>query len=62
MHHEIGALMQSQIGLLDIASTTTQRVIAIAASDPAVGPLTLANPGAHWEVVYSPASHRWPLR
>jgi hypothetical protein len=38
---------------------TAARVIAIAASDPAVGPLFAANKGAHWEVVYDAPSGTW---
>ena len=35
------------------------RVIAIASTDPSVAPLLLANPGAHWEVVYDRPHHAW---
>jgi hypothetical protein len=38
---------------------TAARVIAIAASDPAVGPLFVANKGAHWEVVFDAPSGTW---
>ena len=38
---------------------TAARVIAIAASDPAVGPLFAANKGAHWEVVFDAPSGTW---
>ena len=38
---------------------TAARVIAIAAGDPAVGPLSAANKGAHWEVVFDAPSGTW---
>ncbi|HWH64783.1 MAG TPA: hypothetical protein VNS99_01730, partial [Gaiellales bacterium] len=38
---------------------TAARVIAIAASDPAVGPLLAAHKGTHWEVVFDPPSGTW---
>ena len=38
---------------------TAARVIAIAASDPAVGPLLAAHKGTHWEVVFDAPSGTW---
>jgi hypothetical protein len=34
-------------------------VIALATRDPAVGPLFVANKGAHWEVVFDAPSRTW---
>ena len=41
------------------ATLNDQQVISIAASDPALGPLLLANPGAHWELVYDSRKGTW---
>jgi hypothetical protein len=41
------------------AKLTQARVIGIASSDPAVMPLLVANPGAHWEAVYDAKKRTW---
>jgi hypothetical protein len=41
------------------ARLTQKQVIAIAAADPAVAPIKLENPGAHWEVVYAKLRGTW---
>lgn len=38
---------------------TEAKVISIAASDPAVGPILDDNPGAHWEVAYDAKKRTW---
>jgi hypothetical protein len=43
----------------DSTRLNRQQVISIAAADPAVPPIMLKNPGAHWEVVYDRARHAW---
>jgi glycosyl transferase family 87 len=55
----LGLLLVPGPARADQHRLSPQRVIAIAASDPAVAPIKLQNPGAHWEVVFDTKRGTW---
>ena len=56
----LALLLAPAVARADTTRTLTVRqVIAIAAADPAVPPIMLQNPGAHWEVVYDHQRGSW---